>query len=453
MWFIAMLLFFVLTFASSNEVNADDINKMYDDNQAITLVANIEALYQSVVEYGGKVDVEQLGGEVSPIEVVIPSGVNVRTLDANARAINGFSRTAEVVGQFDAPANTVFGRIRPGVWLVVVDGDGQQGAVHSALVTEQDSTPVTPEELTGTPVWTLEVGGIPTPPPVTATPEGNNTGSGGDGDDDEDQPQILPSPAPEPNLEVAEVVPGTQTPDGNVEVLEMPEAPNEMTFQQPYWDTNANAIAYLNPETIAVNQDQLLPIPFGFLEGDEAEVLDILRSGDDSLYVNGAPYNYEGNVKAVPLSGIVLSVDVEPGVPNGCNITMRTQTPRGTWFTFRVLIQNDIRSFAVDDTLASASPEPTSSIDLRVACSEDSLQTRGARIVPGDHIVIRTEIADHFDPEDAGSLIPRSIERRFGINGGLQPYMRAIDRGQLDPDTSVLTGRAALDHIVITHTD
>lgn len=225
-----------------------------------------------------------------------------------------------------------------------------------------------------------------------------------------------------------------------------PDVPDDLTFRLPYWDTAAKAMAYADPETVTVNPDQLLPIPIGFIEGDEAPALSLLGQYDDDE-------EFDGNITPIYLTGIVMSIDLEPSVPNGQNITLRTQTPGGNWFTVQVGIQNYIRTISVDDAMNETLPEISNSIiDLRIAFSEDKITTGNVTIVPGDMIALRIFDADHFDPENANSLLPRSIEKHFGITTGLSGFMVAIDRGRLDPDGEVSIGpRISYEQIIMAH--
>jgi hypothetical protein len=251
-------------------------------------------------------------------------------------------------------------------------------------------------------------------------------------------PAIDPTPTTEP----------TATPDG----LSVPEVPDELIFRLPYWDAAAKKVAYAEPEMVTVHQDRLLPIPIGFLEDEEVpdSVLAELSRYDDG-------FEYDGNVRSLPLVGIVMSIDLEPSVPNGYNISVRTQTPGSIWFTVEIDIQNFARFVPVDENLKPVASSETNAqpYDLRDSFHEDLAHTPNATVQPGDMIVLRIFDADHWDHEDANSLLPRAVEYDYGISGGLAGLMNAIDKGQLDPSDGGISIdiRVSFENVIIVHKD
>lgn len=251
-WFFTILLLLILSVAGS-QVVASDAESMYNDDQAIVLtVENAAAFYATIESFGGDVNQTVENEDFVAPEVNIRTGVNVRSLDSSAATISSFPRgNAEVVGWFAGTSGDSFGRIARGVWLVV-ENDGQEGAVFSGLVFEPNGSALTDDELAaaGVPQYTL-VNGVPTFTPPEAEGDEAGSGDGDDGDDDEVGDGGDDQREPE----------STATP----EQLVVPEVPSSFQVTINVFE---NGTIVQREVTVTPNPEEIMALPFGMVDFD-----------------------------------------------------------------------------------------------------------------------------------------------------------------------------------------
>lgn len=408
-WFMTMLLLMVLAVASS-DVEASDPETMYRENQSITLtVENAAALYSSIEQIGDD-EVAPINPEVETRQIIVGDGDNVRTLDSNADVIRNYPRgNADVIGWFAATDGDNFGAVQRGYWLVI-DNGGQLGAVFTGAVDETDGSMFTPRELaeSSLPQFTFEMG-VPTPP----APEGDAEVEAAPTDDNADG---------EEGVEVA------MAPEG----LIVPEVPATINFRNRTLLQIFNGEQGSSQETVNVNQESLLPMPLGLIgEGDFA-ITDSV-----SVWEEGNRDNEEW--RRIPMSGVVLSVDQEPGTQVYL-ITMRTATENGTPFTALIRMEGFVRFSPVNDQLElTISQEEANLLEqVNTRFSTDRILGPTRPIVPGDNITLT--ILDVAEPHNNPLGITYTVNSRVnGVSDGTPSNIfRQIDLGNIDTNTAVV---------------
>ncbi|MCL4208844.1 hypothetical protein KJZ63_04430 [Patescibacteria group bacterium] len=407
-WFMTILLLMLFAVVST-DVDASDAESVYNNNQTITItVENLAAFYDSL---NGSSDVElPMNPERETPEVNIRGGVNVRSLDSSAGTINSFPRgNAEVIGWFGATSGDNFGRIAAGLWFVV-ENAGQTGAVYSGLVSQSDGTPLTADELNaaGVPQFTFEMG-VPTPP----APE---------------EPEVEASPTGEASEEGEDGVEVAMAP----ETLSVPEVPATIQFRnrtllQIFRGEQGSA-----QETITVNQGNVLPMPLGLISRGQSEITDSV-----SVWEEGNRDNEEW--RRIPLSGIVLSVDQEPGT-EVYYITMRTATSNGVPFTALIRMEGFVRFSPVNDqlglTISQDQANLLEQVNTRFATDRITGPTR--QIIPGDNITLT--IFDVAEPHNNPFGITHTVNSTVnGVSDGTPSNIfRQIELGNIDAENAIV---------------
>ncbi|MBZ0281166.1 MAG: hypothetical protein K8L97_10525 [Anaerolineae bacterium] len=357
--------------------------------------------------------------------ITIPAGVNIRSLESDTfgQADPALPRTEiEVIGWLDA-TRTPLNAIAGGIWLVLATEDGELRAVKIDLVSKADGTPVTDAEAETTEQY------------------------GYDGS------KFLP---------VREIPVPTPFPTMNPQNIVFPEMPDELTFSHPVFNSDALRYDAGDSETITVNQDQLLPLPLGELDADEYPILAELAVGDEEATYwlmadeERTPHPiYNDNTYPTTMSGIVVDIAREEGVPNGLSILLRTQTPQGNWYTLIMDIQNFVVTTPVDNTLYPTSLEDgINYYDLKAAFSTDKITTNNAAINVGDMVAFRFQNAHNFEPVgDGWSLVPREIELGYGLTGGFNAFIEAVDDGTISSEEAFLSVRISYENTFIVHAD
>ncbi len=412
-WFMTMLLLMVLAMASS-DVEASDPETMYRENQALTIsVENVAAFYDSI-EQVGEDEVAPINPEVEneaeSFQVVIEADDNVRTLDSTAGLIRNYPRgNADVIGWFAATDDDSFGEIQRGYWLVV-DNSGQLGAVFTGAVSEPNGSMLTPRELADSnlPQFTFNRG-IPTPP----APEGDA------------EVEVAPT---DDNTDGDEGVEVAMAPEG----LVAPEVPATINFRNRTLLQIFNGEPGSTSETVNVNAENLLPMPLGLVEQGYSEITDsvsVWEEGDRSSEA----------WRRIPMSGIILSVDQEPGT-NVYLITMRTATENGTPFTALIRMEGIVRFSPVNDQLDLTISQSEADIfqQVNTRFSTDRIMGPTRPIVPGDNITLT--IFDVAEAHNNPLGITFTVNSRVnGVSDGTPSNIfRQIDLGNINADEAVV---------------
>lgn len=415
-WFMTILLLMLFAVVST-DAEASDAESMYDSNQAITItVENLAAFYDSIESANDSVEGAPINPEVDEEDTEAPQvfigrRVNVRSLDSNASTLSTFPRgNADVIGWFGATSADNFGRTAAGLWFVV-DNGGQLGAVYSNVVNEVDGTPLTADELTaaGIPQFTFEMG-VPTPPAP------------------EEEPEVEASPTGEASEEGEDGVEVAMAP----ETLSVPEVPATIQFRnrtllQIFRGEQGSA-----QETITVNQGNLLPMPLGLISRGQSEITDSV-----SVWEEGNRDNEEW--RRIPLSGIVLSVDQEPGT-EVYYITMRTATSNGTPFTALIRMEGFVRFSPVNDqlglTISQDQANLLEQVNTRFATDRITGPTR--QIIPGDNITLT--IFDVAEPHNNPFGITYTVNSTVnGVSDGTPSNIfRQIELGNIDAENAIV---------------
>lgn len=413
-WFMTILLLMILAVVTT-DVDASDPEELYNENQAITLtVENLAAFYDSIESVNGDVEAAQINPEVDTdvesYQVVIESDVNVRTLDSSAAIQRDYPRgTADVVGWFVATEDDSFGAVQRGYWLVI-DNGGQLGAVFTGVVSEVNGSMLTPRELADSnlPQFTFEMG-VPTPPAPAegdADVEAAPTDAAGEGDGEE----------------VA------MAPEG----LVVPEVPATIQFRNRTLIQVFSGEQGSAQETITVNQENLLPMPLGLISQGQFEITDSV-----SVWEEGNRDNEEW--RRIPMSGIVLSVDQEPGT-QVYFITMRTATENGTPFTALIRMEGFVRFSPVNDQLRLTISQDQADIleQVNTRFSTDRINGPTRPIIPGDNITLTIfDVAEpHHNPLGITNTVNSTVN---GVSDGTPSNIfRQIDLGNIDAENAIV---------------
>lgn len=411
-WFMTILLLMLFAVVST-DVDASDAESVYNNNQAITItVENLAAFYDSIENANWDAEAAPINPEVDvdteSYQIVIESDVNVRALDSSAAIQRNFPRgTADVVGWFAATEDDNFGAIQRGYWLVA-NNAGQLGAVFTGAVSEVDGSMLTPRELADStlPQFTFEMG-VPTPPAPEqheAEPTDSPTTEGGDG------------------VEVAMAS----------EALNVPELPATIQFRNRTLIQIFRGEQGSAPETVTVNQENLLPMPLGLINEGEFQITDSV-----SVWQEGNRDNEEW--RRIPLSGVILSVDQEPGT-QVYFITMRTATRNGTPFTALIRMEGFVRFSPVNDQLGLTISQDQANLleQVNTRFSTDRITGPTRQIIPGDNITLT--IFDVAEPHNNPLGITNTVNATVnGVSDGTPSNIfREIDLGNINAENAIV---------------
>lgn len=354
------------------------------------------------------------------LTVNIPNGVNVRNL--SDREVDGAFPRGEtpVIGWFDA-ASTPFASLAGGLWLVI--GEDGEHAVLASLVRKVDGTVVANAEAAATREYVYF------------------------------NRQMMPAD---------EVVLPTPVPTLRPEDIVFPEVPDEVTVgyidrsSTSAYLTDGTPLEYIE-QTVAIASESLLPVPLGILERGQFPAIDHMvrwEAGDRA----------ERQFPERPIAGILLDIVVEDSdLPDQKQVYLLTQTPGGNWAVMYIrMAPVYVKLVPVDANLnlPTTPVEDIPYVEVRHWLSEDDDKIRldggSADVVVGEEVIMIVVMQDQYSNK-AGYITWRANYLMNGIKGktmqedasewesegaSILEIMEAIDNGRLDPNRSLIFGKA-----------
>lgn len=375
---LTILMLMIINVVGVDAADEESMWKSFNETGAIELILDdtFESDLQSTVEYANNTVEQAQNQEVSFPQVNIPSGVNVRSLEASASTLSSFPRgSADVIGWFNATTADRFGQARTGIWFVVENG-GQIGAVHSGLVDQADGTDLTPGELAtaGVPQFTVEAG-VPTAP---AAPEGDGDDEAGSGDgNDDDETEVQPTEAP-----------------AGGEDLVVPEVPSSFTTRISVLEGGA---LVWREVTVTPNAEQIMPLPLG--------VVDLSLYPQYRTFADQIEAGMQGGNRTTmeALRSMGVHAIYVGSTPDGDALSHYFAIPRadGSWATFSVGSRGSLALLPVDGSLNPVDSGFATNLTITDGAtrmgSENRLTVAGDTVLPGDSAVVFVYLSR--DPE------------------------------------------------------